>query len=392
MSHARSSDETALRRVADHVIVETTRRLVDDATGRIIPDTDGLDPAPQIRIESKFNAWFYQTWLLADGMRRTASVLKEPAYQDYGLKNLDFIDRNMAFFAKQDAAGMRMAPVGDGKLSPIGFHFKLDALWHTGLAPLVMERHAETKDVQYEPYLRRVDAFLEQCPRFEDGAFHRPGKGMMTDDPYMTVPYLLRRWKASGNAANLDSAIAQITGTHRRLFDADTKLFRHHWNLKTQKPAGVFWGRGNGWMVLAQLELLEWLPAGHPRRNELLTAFSNHMAGIRDCQNPSGGWHQVLDHPESWIETSCTGMFVYGLARGVNEGWLDASFAPSARKGWLVLTNKLTPDGDIIDVCGSTDVGDLAFYLNRPRLTGDLHGFGSFLLAGAEVIRMGYTD
>ena len=146
VSHARSSDEAALRRVADHVIVETTRRLVDDATGRIFPDTDGLDPAPQIRIESKFNAWFYQTWLLADGMRRTASVLKEPAYQDYGLKNLEFIYQNMGFFAKQDAAGMRMAPVGDGKLSPIGFHFKLDALWHTGLAPLVMERHAETHD------------------------------------------------------------------------------------------------------------------------------------------------------------------------------------------------------------------------------------------------------
>ena len=126
---------------------------------------------------------------------------------------------------------------------------------------------------RYEPYLRRVDAFLEQCPRFEDGAFHRPGKGMMTDDPYMTVPYLVRRWKASGNAADLDSAIAQITGTHRRLFDAETKLFRHLWDLKTQKPAGVFWGRGNGWMVLAQVELLEWLPEDHPRRKECAGGF-----------------------------------------------------------------------------------------------------------------------
>jgi rhamnogalacturonyl hydrolase YesR len=215
---------------------------------------------------------------------------------------------------------------------------------------------------------------------------------MMTDDPYMTVPYLVRRWKASGNAADLDSAIAQITGTHERLFDPKAKLLRHLWDLKTQQPAGVFWGRGNGWMVLAQVELLEWLPAGHPRREELLAAFSKHMAGIRECQNPSGGWHQVLDHPESWIETSCTGMFVYGLARGVNEGWLDVSFVRSARKGWEALTSKVTPDGDITDVCGSTDVGDLSFYLNRPRLKGDLHGFGSFLLAGAEVVRMGSRD
>jgi rhamnogalacturonyl hydrolase YesR len=116
------------------------------------------------------------------------------------------------------------------------------------------------------------------------------------------------------------------------------------------------------------------------------------MAGIRDCLNASGGWHQMLDHPESWIETSCTGVFVYGLARGVNEGWLDDSFASSARKGWEALTSKVTPDGDITDVCGSTDVGALSFYHNRSRLEGDLDGFGSFLLAGAEIRRMDYPD
>lgn len=112
------------------------------------------------------------------------------------------------------------------------------------------------------------------------------------------------------------------------------------------------------------------------------------MEGLRKHQDPAGGWHQVVDHPESWLETSCTGMFTYGLARGVNEGWLDASFAADARKGWNALQAKVTPEGDLLDVCASTDVGDLAFYLNRPRLKGDLHGFGSYLLAGAEVMKL----
>ena len=96
----------------------------------------------------------------------------------------------------------------------------------------------------------------------------------------------------------------------------------------------------------------------------------------------------MLDHPESWIETSCTGMFTYALARGVNEGWLDASFTPTARQGWTALRTKVTAEGDLIDICGSTDVGNVAFYLKRPRLQGDLHGFGSFLLAGAEIVRL----
>lgn len=386
---ANPEDSVVLRRVADGVLKQTTRQLIDRSTGQTFEDSTALAPRPEISIESKFNAWFYQTWLLADGMRRTAQALGEPRYRDYGEQNLEFIFRHTDYFNKQQDQHMTAAPVGDGKLSPIGFYFQINALWQTGLAPLVVERYAATKDAKYEPFLGRMRKFLDANPRFDDGAFYRAGKGMMTDDPYMTVPFLVREWKRTGDARQLDDAIVQVLGTHARLLDGEHGLLRHLWDLKTQKPAGEFWGRGNGWMVLAQVELLGALPADHPRRAEVLAAFVRHMTGIRRCQDEAGGWHQVLDHPESWIETSCTGMLTYGLARGVNEGWLDATFADSARKGWKALETKVTADGDLTDVCGSTDTGDLAYYMKRPRLQGDLHGFGSFLLAGAEVVRMG---
>lgn len=385
---AQDHDEADLRRVADAVLRQTTRRLIDRSTGQTFEDSTALDPKPEISIESKFNAWFYQTWLLTDGMRRTADALNEPKYRAYGERNLDFIYHHLPFFEKQDQAKMTAAPVGDGKLSPIGFYFRLNALWNTGLAPLVQERYAATKDPRYEPYLARLDKFLAHTPRFDDGTFYRAGKGMMTDDPYMTVPYLLRRWKMSGDAHDLDAAVQQILGEHQRLLAPEQRLLRHLWDSKTEQPAGVFWGRGNGWMVLAHVELLAAMPLDHPRRAEVLAAFVRHMEGIKRCADPAGGWHQVLDHPESWIETSGTGMLTYGLARGVNEGWLDHSFAEVARKGWAALQTKITAEGDILDVCGSTDTGNLEFYLNRPRIKGDLHGFGSLLLAGAEVIRM----
>jgi rhamnogalacturonyl hydrolase YesR len=141
--------------------------------------------------------------------------------------------------------------------------------------------------------------------------------------------------------------------------------------------------------VLAHIELLAALPADHPARPEVLAAFRRHMEGLRRCQHPEGGWHQVLDHPESWIETSATGMITYGMARGAREGWLDPGFARDARAGWRRLRQKVTADGDLTDVCASTDVGDLAYYLGRPRLRGDLHGYGSFLLAGSEILRAG---
>jgi rhamnogalacturonyl hydrolase YesR len=81
-------------------------------------------------------------------------------------------------------------------------------------------------------------------------------------------------------------------------------------------------------------------------------------------------------------------MLTYGVARGVNEGWLDASYADTARDGWKALQGKVTAEGDLVDVCALTEVGDLAYHLNRPRIQGDLHGFGSYLLAVAEIVRM----
>ena len=377
---AGDGDAASLRLVADHVMEHTTRSLVDRSTGRTFVVSAGLEPKPEIGIESKFNAWFYQTWLLADGMRRTAAALDEPRYRDYGEQNLEFIRRHLDYFQRQHDAGIKAAPVGDGKLSPIGFYFEIGALWHTGLAPLVLEHFLATKDPEFDPYLGRLRTFLRDCPRFDDGLLYRGGKGAMTDDPYMTVPFFVREDR-------FDEAIAQVLGTQARLMDPEKFLLRHLWDLKTQTPTGEFWGRGNGWTVLAHVELLATLPEGHPRRAEVLPAFVKHMNGLRACADPEGGWHQVLDHPESWLETSATGMITYGMARGVNEGWLDGSYAATALEGWKALQRKVTPEGDLVDVCASTDVGDLDYYLKRPRLQGDLHGFGSFLLAGAEIVR-----
>jgi rhamnogalacturonyl hydrolase YesR len=380
--------ERALRRVADHVVRGTTRRLVDRVTGQTFDDSTGFQPRPELSIESKFNAWFHQNWLLADGMRRVAAVLDEPAYRDYGEQNLDFIYRHMPYFTRQHDAGMQATPVGDGRLSPIAFHFDLAALWQTGLAPLVQERHATAGERRYEPYLGRLERFLAGAARFDDGAFYRPGKGLMADDAFMTVPVLVRRFRATGDEADLDAAVAQVQAAHARIFDEDRGLFHRLWDLRTQRPQGAFFGRGNGWMALAQVEVLAALPADHPRRGRVLAAYRRHMAGIDRCADLVGGWHQVLDRPDSWIETSATGILTYALARGVNEGWLDRDRAATARQGWGAVGAKILPDGDLADVCGSTDTGNVDYYLNRPRLQGDLHGFGSVLLAGAEIIRL----
>jgi rhamnogalacturonyl hydrolase YesR len=113
------------------------------------------------------------------------------------------------------------------------------------------------------------------------------------------------------------------------------------------------------------------------------------MQGLVARQNKDGLWHQVLDHPESYTETSSSGMFTYSLLHGSAKGWLPPSARTAGLKGWNGLQTKLTDKNQLKDVCRSTGMSeDLDYYFNRERITHDQHGIGPFLLAAAEIIKL----
>ena len=136
-------------------------------------------------------------------------------------------------------------------------------------------------------------------------------------------------------------------------------------------------------------ELLRSLPANHPRRKQILTAYQKMMMALVPHQGKDGLWRQLIDHPEAWPETSSTGMFTFAMITGVKNGWLEGKkYAPVARRGWLGLVSYLEPNGDIRNVCeGTGKKNDLNYYLNRQRLTGDLHGEAPVLWAASALLR-----
>jgi unsaturated rhamnogalacturonyl hydrolase len=154
---------------------------------------------------------------------------------------------------------------------------------------------------------------------------------------------------------------------------------------KLQQPNGLFfhadvsrhfWGRGNGWFAVALAEVLSSLPPGHPKYARLMDGYKKMMAALETSQAPSGLWRQLVDDPQAWGETSCTGMFTYAIIVGVQHGWLGAAeYGPVARRGWISLCNEINPDGNVRDVCiGTGQKDDTQYYLDRPRVAGDPHG------------------
>lgn len=164
-----------------------------------------------------------------------------------------------------------------------------------------------------------------------------------------------------------------------------------------QKPNGLFyhapdvpffWGRGDGWMAAGMAEILTSLPTHNPDRPRIMKGYQTMMASLLKYQAPSGLWRQLIDEPNSWEESSSTGMFAYAMVVGVKKGWLDRkTYAPAARKAWLGLVSYIDENGDVKEVCeGTNKKNDKQYYLDRKRIVGDLHGQAPILWTAAALI------
>jgi unsaturated rhamnogalacturonyl hydrolase len=229
--------------------------------------------------------------------------------------------------------------------------------------------------------------------RLEDGTLARPRpvrNSIWADDAYMSIPFLAQMGALSGDRKYFDDAAAQMLHFADHLFVPSTGLFTHHWNtVNPDDEPRYYWGRADGWCTVSMVELLDVLPEDHPLRGRILRLFRVHAQALASLQAGDGLWHQMLDRTDSYTETSCSAMFTYALAKGVNRGWLDpTAYGVVAIEGWNGLSTRVDDEGHIIGTCvGTGYADDDVFYYHRPALD-DIHGYGPVLLAGSEMIRL----
>ena len=202
------------------------------------------------------------------------------------------------------------------------------------------------------------------------------------DDMYMITALQLQAYRATGESKYLERTAREMVAYLQKL-QQPNGLFFHAPDVK------YYWGRGDGWVAVGMTEVLRELPAKHALRKPILVAYLKMMATLLKHQADTGMWRQLIDHPESWQESSSSAMFTYAFVTGVKNGWLpEETYGPAARKAWIALTGFLTPEGDLREVCVGTGKKDsLQYYLDRPRVAGDAHGQAPMLWSANALLR-----
>ena len=210
------------------------------------------------------------------------------------------------------------------------------------------------------------------------------------DNNFLDKMYSYFRW--SGYEQPISEL--EITG----LYDTDEHLwFRDaayvYPKVISANGQKVFWSRGNGWVFGMLVRILTELPIDNANRAEYITMFQNMAAKLITIQNDTGLWSANLLDPQDpdLLESSGTSFFVWGMAWGVRNGFLDSTYLPFITKGWNGLIKYCLRDSGIVG--WTQDIGKDPYpaTLWNSSSQGN-YAVGAFLQAGIEIAKLKGTS
>lgn len=385
-SQSKNETEKVLMMMSSEIIKSTSFSFISDSSGREFNSTNEIPVGEKVKIKSPYNDWRYWNGVLGISFLKLSSKLNLPELKHFVSRNLAFAFDNVDYFKSNHKDGWKWS-------YPFGQLFITEELDDCGaMGASLIELTKFDNQPRYQNYINSsANHILKKQIRLKDKTLvrHFPAKyTIWADDLYMGLVFLSRMGEITGEQKYFDDAALQVINYHKYLFNEQKGLMHHCWYSDLKRNGVAFWGRANGWALLAQIELLERLPLNHPKRKILISLLQKHILGISQYQSSNGLWRQLLDKPDSYNETSCSAMFTYVVASAVKNGFIEERYLSIAIRGWEGIMTKIDKDtGEVEGVCAGTVVSDdLVYYYNRPTPLNDIHGLGAIILAGIEML------
>ncbi len=337
-----------------------------------------LDETGKMLRRGTFRLTSYEWGVTYSAMLRAGEVTGDPSYTKYAIDRMEFLAQLAPAFKKRLDEGEDIDPLMRQVVNP-------EALDDAGaICAAMLKAKDEKLKAQIETY---YDFIANKQYRYKNGMFARmrPVKNTVwLDDMFMGIPALAFH-------GDVDKAIRQFKLFHDKMWVAERQLYRHGWvanelqkSTSTWAPS-FFWGRANGWALLTACELLDVKESAL-----IMNYFKAHINGLMPLQHHDGAWHQLLDRPDTYLETSCTAIYCYCIAHAINKGWLDAeSYGAQAILAWNYVNAHVNAQGQVEGTCVGTGLAfDPAFYAYRPINNFAAHGYGPTIWAGAEIYQL----
>lgn len=265
------------------------------------------------------------------------------------------------------------------------------------------------KQTGKEKYKLAMDLLVNQLknhPRTHEGAFWHKliyQHQIWLDGLYMASPFLAEYAITFNKPELINDVVNQFIVCAKHTYDVKTGLYYHAWDeSKNQRWANKetgqspnFWGRSIGWWFMALVDVLDYIPAEHAQRPELIKMINGLAETLPKYQDKTGLWYQVLDKGAvggNYLEASVSSMFMYGYAKAVNKGYIDEKYRVVAEKAYDGLMKTLivkNADGTLTltKCCAVAGLGghpyrdgSFEYYVNERIRDNDAKATGPFIM------------
>lgn len=259
-------------------------------------------------------------------------------------------------------------------------------------------RYEETRNPAWLPVLERwAEWVMHEMPRTRHGGiqhlvYNNENHQQLWDDTLMmSVLPLAKIGKLLGRDDYVEEATFQFLTHVQYLMDRETGLWFHGWSFEgNHNFARARWARGNSWLTIVIpdfLELMAW-PEQHATRRFLLQVLEAQVSALQALQHESGLWHTLLDDRDSYLESSASAGFAYGVLKAVRKRYLPSTFLPMAEKALHGVTAQINAEGELMQVSFGTAMGNDLDYYRQVPLTSMPYGQAMALLALTEYLRV----
>lgn len=276
---------------------------------------------------------------------------------------------------------------------------------------VLFDVYRQTGEEKYKLAMDRLVNQMKYHPRTHEGGFwHKliyPHQ-IWLDGLYMGSPFLAEYAVTFNQPQLIDDVINQFIVCARHTYDQATGLYYHAWDESrnqqwANKETGQspnFWGRSVGWWFMALVDVLDFIPADHPQRNELLKMIQGLADTLPRYQDKSGLWYQVLDQGDregNYLEASVSSMFMYAFAKAANKGYIDIKYRTIAEKAYEGLMDRLIVENEdgtltLTQCCSVGGLGgnpyrdgSFEYYIGEKIRDNDAKATGPFIMGCLEL-------